>query len=194
MSNHTIFMVDMDSTILESITINNSKYFDDDGAEISYFYDGKINLVKVKIRPYAESFLQELTQHGKYILWSSGVYEYVNAVMRYFNQKVNIEPMTILTREDMYDIYEEDKYVRYKSMFPICRKNSAKHLFIIEDNPNLIAPNERNYVIEVKPWYRHMNDDRDLLWVTKLINLYFTSNLQFHLLKSKKESSLILIA
>jgi hypothetical protein len=170
-----LFVIDMDSTLLESIDPSNSLYKEDKGTEVSYSYQGREQKVKFQVRPFASEFLSTLVNLGEYIIFSSGVQEYVEAVMQAFSHQIGIHPQRVLTRRDMIATFSQpDK--KFKSVQKLALESAKEILFIVEDNPNLVIPKERKYVLEVKPWFRMQESDRDLYWLSRLISALLTEN------------------
>ncbi len=176
-------LVDMDQTLIESVLESDPRYSKCTGTEIVYYNDiilnngtsvGVASKVKVNIRPYACHMIGTLVSSGhRYILWSAGMKNYVHAVMKYFSRVCGVEPFKIYTREDLVHLKVNEASVtgnHYKSMMALGYLHDE--ILIIEDNPNLVAPEERDQVIQVIPWVYENKDDRELSWVAQLLLLY----------------------
>lgn len=168
-------MVDMDQTLIESVTPDSDRYESSNGEKIVYETTLEqngipvkhIQTIKVSIRPLAIEMVHSIVSSGhKYILWSAGTYDYVHAVMRYFSLISGVTPQVIYTRRDMVG-FEGQKY---KSM--VSKGYRLEDFIILEDNPNLVHPNERSRIVKVDPWIYENINDTEMLWVTQLFQLY----------------------
>jgi len=169
-------MVDMDQTLIEAVTSNDPRYVRSDGKEISYIYgysdQNGINIsathtVKVSIRPHACEMIRVMVQSGhRYIIWSAGVHNYVHAVMEYFTSTCGVSPEIIYTRENMIPTGR----TRYKSMTQIGYPLDT--FIILEDNPELVFPRERERVVKVVPWVHENIYDQEMSWVIEALRLY----------------------
>lgn len=169
-------MVDMDQTLIEAVDdVIPSRYKKSLGKVIKYTGYKKIKgietatecVVKVSIRPNATEMVRNIVANGhSYILWSAGSYEYVHAVMAYFSSVAQVQPEVIYTRLDM--VHYEDG--TYKSM--TSRGFKLSEFVILEDNPKLVLPKERERVIRVSSWEYEEIDDTDMNWVCQLLQMY----------------------
>lgn len=163
-------LVDMDLTLLEAVEKSDPRYSSMDGEVINYVFDRKKETVKVKIRPYALYLIKCLVDSGhKYIVWSAGVKNYVYSVLGYFLKFLSSKyhPKKIKTREDMVVPKGSKETVRFKSM------ESAgfdlNKVLIIDDNDALIAPKERERVINVEAWDVDQTNDKMLSWIAQYL-------------------------
>lgn len=173
-------MVDMDQTLIEALDESSSRYKKSLGKLITY--DSATDpdtgekedtttryTIKVNIRPNAVEMVRNIVGNGhSYILWSAGSYEYVHAVMSYFSSVAGVVPEVIYTRLDMV----EHEGTMYKSM--TSRGFSLREFLILEDNPRLVLPSERERVIRVSSWEFGDIDDTDMNFVTQLLQMYAT--------------------
>lgn len=168
-------MVDMDQTLIESVGPENTRYEKSNGKVVTYdaFFelDGipihQSHTIKVSVRPMAIEMVQSIVNSGhRYILWSAGTYEYVHAVMAYFISIAGVSPEIIYTRGDMVAFGNS----KYKSM--TSKGYRLEEFIILEDNPNLVHPNERDRIVKVDPWEFENKHDMEMLWVTQLFQLY----------------------
>lgn len=161
-------MVDMDQTLIEAVLDNDKRYSKAWGNLVSY-KDKYGNMVKLRvhIRPNAIAMVKEIVENGHhYIVWSAGEYYYVHAVINYFNNKSGVWPEIIYTRGDMVSDGKSNN--KYKSMQAMGYDN----FIIVDDNPDLIIPSERDRIIKIKSWTMEQHTDSDLDWVSKLMKLY----------------------
>jgi hypothetical protein len=169
-------MVDMDQTLIEAVGDDTpARYKKSLGKIIKYTgYKKKKGIdvpmectVKVAIRPNAIEMVRNIVANGHtYILWSAGSYEYVHSVMDYFSGIAQVKPEVIYTRLDMV-MFEDNMY---KSM--TSRGFALNEFIILEDNPKLVLPKERNRVIRVEPWEYEDTQDTDMNWVCQLLQMY----------------------
>lgn len=168
-------MVDMDQTLIESVFEGDARYGHSNGKIISYDtlseMDGinisQNHLIKVAVRPMAIEMVKAIVNSGhQYILWSAGTYDYVNAVMNYFISISGVSPSVIYTRGDMVNFGNS----KYKSMRS--KGYSLEDFIILEDNPKLVHPFERDRIVKVVPWEFEKRDDMEMLWVTQLFQAY----------------------
>lgn len=181
-----VVMVDMDQTLIESVFKGDKRYESSPGHPISYVSlddpARTITEIKVAVRPHACQFVKAIIDAGhRYILWSAGTYYYVHAVMEYFIKLSKVAPELIYTRFDMVESQEKafstpslidaNNFGRkFKSM--ISKGFPKENVIIIEDNPSLVNPSERDRVITVKPWVFENSYDHDLEWVSRLMGIY----------------------
>lgn len=158
-------MMDMDGTLIESVMKDDPRYKSCKGdiIESDSGYSFKVN-----IRPGAPEMIQKLVKlYGhNYILWSAGKKNYVHAVMKYFNQKSGVEPIIIRTREDMIELLDEDSR-RRKFKSNVTMGAELNNLLIVEDDPSLVDPSERERIFRVASWRFEMGDDYEM---RRLIN------------------------
>lgn len=171
-----VVMVDMDQTLIESVQVTDPRYSSSNGKEIVYtISEYGLNgilitntyIIKVSVRPYATEMVRSIVNNGhKYIIWSAGVTEYVHAVMKYFNELSGVIPQEIYTRKNMVNYYG-NFYKSMKSLgYPLDR------VIIIEDNRNLVHPDERSRVIDVSPWVHGNYSDTDMSYVIQSMLIY----------------------
>ena len=159
-------MVDMDQTLIEAVPTDDPRYDYTWGQVITFQdFNGEIGRYRVHIRPHAIDMVNEIVRTGNhYIVWSAGTYYYVHAMMRYFSQQSQCWPETIYTREDMV-LHRGQKY---KSM----HRMGYSNFLIIDDNPELIIPTERDRIVRIGSWSLENHEDRDLNWVSSLLQIY----------------------
>jgi hypothetical protein len=166
----TAVLVDMDATLIESVLSDDPRYHTAHGRLVSYRDDdGNIVKMRVHIRPHAVAMIRQLVDCGfRYILWSAGVRDYVLAVMQYFNETSGVKPERTYTREDMVPEAGKRNNKKYKSMKAI----GIDQFFIIDDNPDLIIPSERDRIINIRAWSMEEHTDKHLNWVSNLLRIY----------------------
>lgn len=166
----TAVLVDMDATLIEAVLSDDSRFKSAPGALISYQDPyGQTVRLRVHIRPHAIAMIRKLVDEGfRYILWSAGTYDYVHAVMAYFSERAGVWPERILTREDMVPEKGSKSMKRYKSMKAI----GISDFIIIDDNPSLIMPSERDHIIKIRAWSMGEYADKHLDNVANLLGIY----------------------
>jgi 2-hydroxy-3-keto-5-methylthiopentenyl-1-phosphate phosphatase len=163
-------LVDMDLTLLEAVEKSDDRFDTFEGEIISYIFENKKEIVKVKIRPYALYLIKCLIDSGhKYIIWSAGVKDYVYAVLNYFLGflKPKYHPVKILTREDMVIPKGSKGLKKFKSMES--EGFNLNKVLIIDDNETLIAPKERERIIRINAWNINDTYDRSLSWIAQYL-------------------------
>lgn len=163
-------LVDMDATLIEAVLSDDPRFKVAPGALIVYQDQKKqTTRLRIHVRPHAISMIRKLVDEGfRYILWSAGVRDYVHAVMNYFSERAGVWPERILTREDMVTEIGSNSTKRYKSMKAI----GYDDFLIIDDNPELIIPSERENIIKIRPWSMGEHKDEHLNNVANLLGLY----------------------
>jgi hypothetical protein len=113
--------------------------------------------------------VKEIVENGHhYIVWSAGEYYYVHAVMDHFSKKTGVWPEIIYTRGDM--VPGDKGSDKFKSM----RAMGYEDFVIVDDNPDLVIPSERDRIIQIGAWTMEKRSDNDMEWVSKLMKLYGT--------------------
>lgn len=150
-------MVDMDGTLIQSVMPEDPFYSVCPGKIIQ----GSGYKFKVNIRPGAPEMIQTLVDSGhNYILWSAGKRDYVHSVMNYFNSISGKKPILIRTRDDMVELPPDSGRTMFKSNTHMGAE--IENLLIIEDDPSLVNPDERNRVYLVPSWNFQMVDDCEM--------------------------------
>ena len=162
-------MIDMDHTLIESVFPENPRYSKCKGILINDRH-GKF---KVNIRPGAPEMVQRIVDKGhRYILWSAGTFSYVHAVMKEFTKVSGVDPEQILTREDMVRVNPNPHFFKSNKIYGATKDN----LVIVEDDPSLVDPDERDRIIQVSRWHYEDGNDREMDFVINLIDLYSLDN------------------
>ena len=165
-------MVDMDHTLLESVFRPDARYKKSQGTVIEL--DHPDDTFKVNIRPGAVNMVHKIVSSGHtYIIWSAGTADYVHAAMAHFSEVAGIKPQKILTREDMVKVKSKERSAlgnRFKSNQS--HGVGTERLLIIEDDPSLVDPDERERVILVERWKFEDQDDRDMDMVMNALEVF----------------------
>ena len=141
-------ILDLDETLIHSIFDSNSKEHCD--LQLNFLINGQKILVKTKIRPYVDIFLEKMSKKFEIIIFSAGISEYVNPIINILNKNNYIEYKLFREHCSILDIGYTKDLIRLN--------RNLKDIIILDNNPISYIFNIENG-IPIKSWTGEKKDN-----------------------------------